>query len=62
MRYAYYVSKNNQGVKMFTHTTNRVITCQCGSTSVAKRYTTDFTGEVDGVRYTCRDCGASETF
>ena len=40
----------------------QVHTCTCGSTDVAKGYTNDSTGEVDGMRLTCRVCKASETF
>lgn len=42
--------------------TIQAVACECGSTDVAKRYTNDSSGEVDGVRYTCRACGKSETF
>lgn len=39
----------------------QMVTCPCGSTNVGKGYLTDFAGEVVGVRYSCRDCGAAES-
>lgn len=34
------------------------LTCNCGSTKVAKRYIHDFRGEVEGQSLRCLDCDA----
>lgn len=40
--------------------TIQVATCRCGSSDVFKSYATDGSGDVDGVRFDCRVCGAME--
>lgn len=39
-----------------------IVGCHCGSENVSRRYVNDNTGEVIGIAYRCRKCGAYDEY